>query len=149
MASDRGTLGRRDERVRQDRGMTFTEENYVEQAEQVIRSLREPNRRPGELVINLTTSKIRGMLSMVSELYTEAQHTPGNELSGELAGRVQYLKMRIAYEAGREPQVKKFEEKAQLMHNLTFVKKDKEKLLLFCRYMEALVAYHRYYGGKE
>ena len=25
----------------------------------------------------------------------------------------------------------------------------KEKFLLFCKYMEALVAYHRFYGGKE
>ena len=26
---------------------------------------------------------------------------------------------------------------------------DKEKCIIFCRYMESIVAYHKFYGGKE
>lgn len=128
--------------------MTIDKLNYVNSAENIIKGMLTQDRR-GNTVMPLTTSKIRGILSMVSELYTEAQHTAGAELSAELASQVQYLKMRIAYEAGRDRDVKAFVEKAGLMENLSDVKRDKAKLLLFCNYMEALVAYHRYYGGKD
>ena len=29
------------------------------------------------------------------------------------------------------------------------IKNDKSEFLLFCRYIEALVAYHRFQGGKD
>ena len=45
--------------------------------------------------------------------------------------------------------VKKFVIKAELLEQLSNIRADKERLLLFCRYMEALVAYHRYHGGND
>ena len=55
----------------------------------------------------------------------------------------------MAYEAGRDLTVKDFVEEAGLLEQLKDVQSDRKKLLLFCRYMEALVAYHRYYGGRD
>ena len=69
--------------------------------------------------------------------------------SADMQSRVQYLKMRIAYEAGREPVVYKFVEQASLLSYVSEIGKDRQKLLLFCDYMEALTAYHRFYGGRE
>ena len=59
--------------------------------------------------------------------------------------------MRIAYEAGRDKDhsVRNFVEKAELFKIIDEIGENKENLMLFCRYMEALVAYHRYYGGKD
>jgi CRISPR-associated protein Csm2 len=87
---------------------------------------------------------------MSATLYNDVQHMRADTLDEETQGRVQYLRMRIAYEAGRDRQsVKPFVEKAELLNILEQVGNDKKRLLLFCRYMEALVAYHRFYGGKD
>lgn len=127
---------------------------YVQQAEKVILKLKEPsqfNRRGG---LQLTTSKIRGILSMVSELYNETRIIQGEILPEDLQSRVQYLKMRIAYESGRENDKKEkpirdFIGTANLMNEIDSIGSSKEKLILFCRYMEALVAYHKFYGGND
>ena len=53
------------------------------------------------------------------------------------------------YEAGREKSVKNFIEETGILDVIKNAKKDKESYLLFSRYMEALVAFHRYYGGED
>jgi len=118
--------------------------NYVDQAEKIISNLRDEKGK-----IKLTTSKIRNILSMVSELYNDTQRFREKELSDEMASRVQYLKMRVAYEAGRDGTVREFVTKANLLEEIGKIGRDKDRLIVFCHYMEALVAYHRYYGGRE
>lgn len=128
--------------------MKINQQNYVDEAERVIKSMARPNKN-GELTISLTTSKLRNLLAMAAGLKTDAQHNRGTELSPDMQSRVQYLKMRIAYEAGREPKVKDFVECAELLSCVSEIGADRQKLLLFCDYMEALTAYHKYYGGRE
>ena len=128
--------------------MKINQQNYVDEAEKVIKGMVQTDRN-GNSSIKLTTSKIRNLLSMVSELKTDAQHSRSAELNADMQSRVQYLKMRIAYEAGREPVVYKFVEQASLLSYVSEIGKDRQKLLLFCDYMEALTAYHRFYGGRE
>ncbi len=128
----------------------ITETNYVDHAERVIESMiiKDKTGR-GRDKINLTTSKIRNLLSMVNNLQALIKQEKEPEISGELMSKVQYLKMRFAYEAGREQSVKDFVKKASIMEIIEGIGKSKKKLLLFCNYMEALVAYHRYNGGKD
>jgi CRISPR type III-A-associated protein Csm2 len=120
--------------------------NYLEQAEDVMRKLGKVNPKGG-LTFELTTSKIRNLLSMVSEIYndalTEAALTPA------LQERIMYLNVRMVYEAGREVAVKAFLEKSDLRGLLGKVGGDREKFIEFCRYFEALVAFHRFLGGKD
>ena len=59
------------------------------------------------------------------------------------------MRIRTAYEAGRDPATKVFVEKAHLLQYLKGIGTGREDLIAFAHYMEALVAYHRYYGGKE
>lgn len=120
-------------------------DNYVEIAEGVIKNLN----RDKENKLLLTTSKIRNILAMVSELYNDAQRLRAETLSEDLVGRVQYLKMRIAYEAGREEYVREFVKKAAILEEIDRIGRKKEQLLLFCHYMEALVAYHKFLGGRD
>ncbi|MDD3185227.1 MAG: type III-A CRISPR-associated protein Csm2 [Anaerostipes sp.] len=120
--------------------------NYVETAEKVIFALKE-NSRKGQL--ELTTSQIRNILAMVSEIYNEVIHEEGNVLTQKSMERIQYLKLHIIYSAGREVKVKKFVQKAELIKIIESVKDNKDRFLIFCKYMEALVAYHRYYGGND
>lgn len=128
----------------------LNKKTYVDDAEKVISKLRRrENRRTGEKEIELTTSKIRNLLSMVSVIYNEAVHEKQDSLNEELQGRVQYLRLRIIYEAGRDIIVRDFVEKAQLVELIKQIGDSKEELVLFCKYMEALTAYHKYYGGKD
>lgn len=120
-------------------------DNYVEIAEGVIKNLN----RDKENKLLLTTSKIRNILAMVSELYNDAQRLRAETLSEDLVGRVQYLKMRVAYEAGRDGIVMDFVKKAELLEEIDRIGRKKEQLLLFCHYMEALVAYHKFLGGRD
>lgn len=120
-------------------------DNYVEIAEGVIKNLN----RDKENKLLLTTSKIRNILAMVSELYNDAQRLRAETLSEDLVGRVQYLKMRVAYEAGRDGIVREFVKKAAILEEIDRIGRKKEQLLLFCHYMEALVAYHKFLGGRD
>ncbi|HIX67549.1 MAG TPA: type III-A CRISPR-associated protein Csm2 [Candidatus Anaerostipes excrementavium] len=121
---------------------------YVDQAENVIKSLRVKDRN-GRYVMRLTTSRIRNILSLVTGIYNRVLHETRNELSEEICEEIQYLRLRIVYEAGKDQDVKNFMNQANLLENIQDIGKNRERLLLFCRYMEALVAYHRFYGGRD
>ncbi len=122
--------------------LNITPVNYVETADKIMRGLK--GEKP-----ELTTSKIRNILSMVSDLYNDVKMEHSKVLSEEFQSRVQYLRLHLAYEAGREKAVKKFVERADLMHQLDSISDSRDRLILFCHYMEALVAYHRFYDGKD
>lgn len=126
------------------------DDNYVEQAEKVILSLIKKNGKDGIL----TTSQIRKLLSMLSDMYTKVKHTRSDKLDREALIRIQYFKLHTIYEAGREngeksTPVKDFIEEAQLIKQIDNIKSDKNKLILFYHYMEALVAYRKYHGGRD
>ncbi len=118
---------------------------YVDEAEAVIGQLRK-NDKNG--VIYLTTNKIRNLLSLINELYNMIDRR-SKEIDTKLQSHVQYVRMKIVYEAGRDKDVKEFCEKSGILDHLKAVGKDTEKLLLVCRYMEALVAYHRFYTKEK
>lgn len=120
----------------------LTKENFVDQAEEVMENLHQKNTR-------LTTSKIRNLLSMVSELYNDIRREQAEKLDENWVGRIQYVRMHFAYESGRDTDVKEFIREADLMRIMKDIGASREKLILFCHYMEALVAYHRFYGGKD
>lgn len=125
--------------------MKLTNENYVIEAKNAIEFLKKEkeNDRKKNLV---TTTKIRGLLSMLSDIYNEIQTNPTNELSTEVRSRINYLKVRFLYEAGRERTVKEFVQVANILNHIEAIKGDKNEFILFYHYMEALIAYFKYYN---
>lgn len=128
--------------------MNITEMNYVDEAEKVIKSLQTRNKK-GDLVIFLTTSKIRNLLSMAADIYNVVLIQSQDKLDNETKARIDYLRVRFLYESGRDKDVKNFVEKAKIVENLKSFGGTKKEYILFYRYMEALVAYHKYLGGKD
>lgn len=119
-------------------------EDYVDAAEAVMRKLIYDDR------VRITTSKIRNLLSMVSDIYNEENLRDEPELLPKSKAALTMMRIRVVYEAGRDPQaVKRFVEEAKLLEYIKGIKSDKEALIAFAHYMEALVAYHRFFGGKE
>lgn len=129
--------------------MTITEQNYVDKAEQVIKTLRSAKDKRGKAVPQITTTKIRNLLAMTADIYNEVLNSATDQLDEEVAGRIEYLKIRFVYESGREDAVKALVEQAQILQAIAEIQGSKERFLLFSKYMEALVAYHRYYGGND
>ena len=129
--------------------MIITEKNYVEKAENVILKLKEKKDKKDRVIPMVTTSKLRNLLSMTSDIYNEILNFQEEELSGEICGRIDYLKVRFLYEAGREEKVRDLVEEAKIIDCINEIKGNRKRYILFSRYMEALVAYHRYYGGRD
>ena len=129
--------------------VNITNDNYVDQAEQAIINLSNMKDKKGKPLQMVTTSKIRGLLAMSADIYNQIVQNGTQELDEELKSRIDYLRVRFMYEAGRGDLVKNFIEETRILDVLKNAKKDKESYLLFSRYMEALVAFHRYYGGKD
>lgn len=127
--------------------MELTKTNYVDQAENVVKGLKRNER--GQLM--LTTSKIRNLLTMISSIYNDVIHMGNEPLSDEIVERIQYLKMRFAYEAGRDRNmpVKDLIMVAEIWDVIDRIGRDREKCIIFCRYMEAIVAFHKYNGGRD
>ena len=120
----------------------LTDDNYVDKAEKVIKSLNRNKRDPKLFV--LTTSKIRNLLNLTSTLFDESKVREYKDLADKIA----YLRVQFVYQSGRETSVKDLVRKAEILDILKEIN-NKENLQRFCRYMEALVAYFRFYGGKD
>lgn len=127
----------------------ITNDNYVSEAEKVIKSLVNKIGKNGKPVKMLTTSKIRNLLSMASDIYNDTMDISGDELNEEISSRIEYLKVRFIYEAGREPSVKNFVEASKIIDVIDNVKGSKKQYILFNRYMEALVAYRKFLGDRD
>lgn len=125
--------------------MVLEKTNYVDRAEDVVNNLMRDKKNH----LILTTSKIRNILSMISTIYNEVIHYPSDKLNEDIVERLKYLKMRFAYEAGREKAVKNLIEVAKIFEIIEWIGNDKQKCILFCKYMESIVAYHKFNGGKD
>lgn len=128
----------------------------VDQAEKVIQALKkESDNNPKECRF-ITTSQLRRFLTAVNrvtgqvEKYKrERNEKRNNQLPKELQTQIKFLKVKLAYAAGREKSVKKFAEKAELMKEIENIGDDMMRYEAFAAYMEALVAFHKFYGGRE
>lgn len=127
----------------------INEDNYVKKAEEAIKKLKEKKDKKGRDIPMLTTSQIRNMLAMNADILNDINRENSAVLSEAIISKINYMKIRFVYEAGREQKVKYFMDESKLLDILDGIGKDKKNYKLFSHYFEALVAYHRYCGGKD
>lgn len=117
--------------------------DFVDTAEQVIQQISTERSR-------ITTSKIRNLLSLVSDIYNVENLRTDASLLPESQTGLTMLRIRMVYEAGRDDGTKTFLLKSRLLEYLKDIGTDRNKLINYAHYMEALVAYHRFLiGGRE
>lgn len=99
----------------------------------------------------LTSSKLRNLLEQVNRLYTIIFNSNDETLSSEFLDELEYLKVKLYYEAGRESSVNEFLTKTLMFPIIDKVieKKSKKFFLDYCKYFEALVAYAKYYQKED
>lgn len=120
----------------------------LEKVENTIKELKTKKNQRGKPIGLLTVSQIRNLLAMSADILNEVLEFPEENLSEELLDRVSYLTVRFYYEAGRDEKVKSFIETAKLLPFLKGIKTRKQYIQYY-QYMEALVAFHKYHGGKD
>lgn len=127
-------------------------ENYVDEAERIMRALISSG-------TTITTSKIRNLLSLVTDIYNDESIRTEDKLKPDSVVKLNLMRVRVAYEYGRDNgesvgkdkvyPMKEFITQAHLREYLKGISTDRADLIRFAHYMEALVAFHRYLGGKE
>ncbi len=120
----------------------------LDKVENTIIELKTKKSQRGKPIGLLTVSQIRNLLAMSADILNEVLEYPEENLSEELLDRVSYLTVRFYYEAGRDEKVKSFIETAKLLPFLKGIKTRKQYIQYY-QYMEALVAFHKYHGGKD
>jgi CRISPR-associated protein Csm2 len=128
--------------------MPAIREDYVAQAEAAIKALKTQDRQ-GRDKFDLTTSQLRNLLSLTAQIFDEAEAVQGDEIPQALQDKVQYLRVRFIYQAGREPAVKKLLQQAKLLEALAEIGDSRDELIRFCRYMEALAAYKKFLDPQD
>lgn len=124
--------------------MQVNEQNYVDVAESVIKSLKDKKDSRGRTIPIVTTSKLRNLLAMSMDIYNEMLNQTEDKLNKDICARIEYLRVRFLYEAGRERAVRNLVETAEVIELLKRVNASKKNYILFNRYMEALVAFRKY-----
>lgn len=128
--------------------MILEQNIYVAKAEKAINECRKVTNSRGKVEM-ITTSQIRNLLAMTADIYNQVMLSMNDVLSEEITGRIAYLKIRFIYEMGRDSKMKTFAQQAEILKAIDEIGNSKQKYILFSRYMEALVAYHKFYGGKD
>lgn len=127
--------------------MRISEDNFVKKAEKAIVETNKKNGRD-----HLTTTQLRNIMAMAADIYNDVMNESDKVLSKEIIGRVEYLKIRLLYDVGREQPkrtLKNFVTESELLEVISEIGNSKKNFIMFYRYMEALVAYHKFYGGRE
>ena len=99
-----------------------------------------------EKLLSVTTTQMRKFLSAVSNLANRISVLPEGQLDKKQIDEVQMLRVRLAYQAGRESKLKPLY--INLEKEIANIKK-KEDWQVFANYMEAIIAYHKFNGGKD
>ncbi|WP_083757315.1 type III-A CRISPR-associated protein Csm2 [Carboxydothermus hydrogenoformans] len=133
-------------------GRQQNQENPVQEVLQAVDKFLNPIEDPkGELLIS-SAEKLGSFLARVAKmttsqirnLYTEAKSINYKDSDGPY--RVNLLRAKFAYIAGRYSQVRDL----QKIADKALAQIDSyEKFKRFIDFFEAVVAYHRAYGGKE
>lgn len=127
-------------------------EDYVKRAEEAIVELKQTDKPP------ITTSKLRSLFSLFTETYNEVSRRDQEKLSRDQVNDLNAAKVRIYYEIGRDDYYKgymdsssvgRFVQQSKLLAYLGDIGDSCKKLQQFYHYMEALVAFHRFYFGNK
>lgn len=129
--------------------MQINDQNYVDTAEKVILNLKNKKDKKGKTIPMVTMSKLRNLLAMAGDIYNEIMTSEDKTLAESICSRIAYLRVRFLYEAGRDNSVKDLVNESDIIQLLKNINGNRNNYILFHQYMEALVAFHKYYGGKD
>lgn len=97
----------------------------------------------------ITTSKLRNILSLLMDVYNTEMLRTEDTICEDSVVRLQMARIRIAYECGRDRTTREFVDAAHLLPWLKAIGNSRSQAIRYVHYLEAIVAYHRFFGGRE
>ncbi len=139
----------------QKKGQQFDFESFdvVTEAEKAIEGLKYKDKNNRDR-IDVKTSQIRKFRTAVHfvrnkvDLY-KAKNKGAEALSKELTAEIKFLKVNLLYQAGRTVAVKQFMTISKLDVIIDSIGDSLARFVKFTKYVEALVAYHKFLGGRD
>lgn len=134
----------------------INDRDYVKIADDKMRSYASSEEkkklRPSIDYYKLTSSQMRNLYALITRVYNKMR--AGQDIT---VSDLSNAKVRMVYDAGKNPDVAKFLLKTELLTGLNWLtehldaegKIDKELFTRYANYMEALVAYHYYYSKSK
>ena len=104
-----------------------------------------------ELISQISTSQIRKFLSAVNKINNKIRYQNNSDiLSEDIVAEIAYMRIQFAYILGKNKGNKELEKLHEKLDNaITDINNSKAKFINFARYVEAIVAYHKFYGGRD
>ena len=96
----------------------------------------------------VTTNQLRNILTLINNISIKSGFG-GDTLSREVQNDIKYLLVKIYYACGRDKSVNSFVNTTKLIELLLCVGDSRDRWLIFSKYVESLVAFHKYLGGKD
>lgn len=128
--------------------------DIIARAENAIKGIMVKDKFNNNVLL-LKTGHIRKFLTSVNlvrdrvEVYKMRGQEP-DRLTPELVAEVKFLKVKLMYLAGREKNiVGAFVEKSGLIEMIDSIGDSTERFDTFGKYVQALGAFHKFYGGKD
>lgn len=133
---------------------TNLDTDYVKIAERIMKEIK--NADGGR--IKMTTSKIRKFLSLANAINNKITGLEANgeikedKLPQSIVNDCLALKVQLIYQCGRDGRdktVTKFVNKTGLIQEIDEIKDSAKNFKVFFNYLEALVAFHKFEGGRD
>lgn len=104
-----------------------------------------------ELISQISTSQIRKFLSAVNKINNKINYRNNSDvLSDDIVAEIAYMRVQFAYIVGKDNKnegLKKLHK--ELDDAIANINKNKNEFINFARYVEAIIAYHKFYGGRD
>lgn len=99
----------------------------------------------------MKTNQIRNILDLINGVSEKITLHNGEDITC-YKDDILYIRVKLAYIYGKANQtdgVKDFIDKSKLIELILSIDNRKSRYQMFAKYAEALVAFHKYYGGKD
>lgn len=114
---------------------------------------KKDSKEKDKLIPLISTSQIRKFLSAVNKINNKIIYqNDSDDLSKDIIDEIAYMRIQFAYIYGKDGKnegLKKLHEKLDDAMKDINIKKKKLEFINFARYVEAIVAYHKYYDEGE
>ena len=101
-------------------------------------------------ITSISTSQIRKFLSAVNKINNKVKYqNDSEELSNDIVDEIAYMRVQFAYIVGKNNTNEMKELYKKLDPAMAEIKTSKAAFINFARYVEAIIAYHKFHGGKD
>lgn len=133
----------------------FVRNNLFKEVREDFRQVKQNTKPQNKLIPQISTSQIRKFLSAVNKINNKIKYQNDSDiLSEDIVAEIAYMRVQFAYIVGKNKIGKNKNGSFEKLHEeldkaMIEIKNSKSKFINFARYVEAIIAYHKFYGGND